>query len=78
MHQATTNCGGAFGCRETKNRDILLLPRSHRTTQSRAQREVDDVVDIMRKNVGKVLERGERIEDIEDKSGEPGRESAVV
>lgn len=31
VHQATTNCGGAFGCRETKNRDILLLPRSHRT-----------------------------------------------
>eukprot|EP00051_Salpingoeca_urceolata_P021224 m.329865 g.329865 ORF g.329865 m.329865 type:complete len:154 (+) comp19758_c0_seq8:119-580(+) len=34
----------------------------------RARQEVSDVVEIMRQNVSKVLERGDHLEDIEDKS----------
>ncbi len=33
------------------------------------QKEVDSVIDVMRDNVGKVLDRGNKIEDLEDKSG---------
>ena len=35
----------------------------------RLQNQVDDVVDVMKSNVGKVLERGEKLEDLQDKSG---------
>ena len=35
----------------------------------RIQSQVDDVVDIMKSNVNKVLERGDRLEDLQDKSG---------
>ena len=31
---------------------------------------MDEVVDIMQANVGKVLERGERLEDLQYKSGQ--------
>eukprot|EP00043_Microstomoeca_roanoka_P015993 m.161080 g.161080 ORF g.161080 m.161080 type:complete len:184 (+) comp16372_c0_seq2:447-998(+) len=34
----------------------------------RARREVDEAVDIMRQNIGKVLDRGGRLDDLEDKS----------
>ncbi|XP_033098974.1 vesicle-associated membrane protein 4-like [Anneissia japonica] len=34
----------------------------------RAQRGVDEVVDVMRDNVAKVLDRGEQLEDLQDKS----------
>ena len=34
-----------------------------------AQREVDSVVDIMRDNMGKVLDRSAKLDDLEDKSG---------
>ena len=33
------------------------------------QRQVDEVVEIMHDNIGKVLDRGERLEDLQEKSG---------
>lgn len=35
----------------------------------RVQNQVDEVVDMMQTNIGRVLERGERLEDLQDKSG---------
>ncbi|XP_012943839.1 vesicle-associated membrane protein 4 [Aplysia californica] len=35
---------------------------------SQLQNQVDDVVDIMKSNVNKVIERGDRLEDLQDKS----------
>ncbi|XP_041368700.1 vesicle-associated membrane protein 4-like [Gigantopelta aegis] len=35
---------------------------------AKLQNQVDDVVDVMKSNVGKVLERGEKLEDLQDKS----------
>jgi hypothetical protein len=35
----------------------------------RLQGQVDEVIDVMKDNVGKVLERGDRLEDLQDKSG---------
>lgn len=32
------------------------------------QREVDDVADLMRHNIGMVIERGDRLDDIEERS----------
>jgi len=34
------------------------------------QNEVDEVIDIMQNNIGRVMERGERLEDLHNKSGE--------
>jgi len=36
----------------------------------RLQNQVDEVVDVMQNNIGRVMERGERLEDLRDKSGE--------
>ena len=36
----------------------------------RLQNQVDEVVDVMQNNIGRVMERGERLEDLQDKSGE--------
>jgi len=38
--------------------------------ECRVQNEVDEVVDIMQNNIGRVMDRGERLEDLHDKSGE--------
>lgn len=35
----------------------------------RLQNQVDEVVDVMQNNIGRVMERGERMEDLRDKSG---------
>lgn len=35
---------------------------------SRLRGQVDDVVDVMKSNVSKVVERGDRLEDLQDKS----------
>lgn len=35
---------------------------------SNLQNQVDDVVDIMKSNVSRVIERGDRLEDLQDKS----------
>jgi len=36
---------------------------------NRLQNQVDEVVDIMQTNIGKVMDRGEKLEDLQDKSG---------
>ena len=33
------------------------------------QGQVSDVMDVMRDNIGKVLQRGEKLDDLEEKSG---------
>ncbi|EGD80461.1 hypothetical protein PTSG_11105 [Salpingoeca rosetta] len=44
-------------------------PAGHDDTALRtAQREVDEAVDVMKQNIGKVLERGGKLDDLEDKS----------
>ena len=35
----------------------------------RVQNQVDEVVDIMKDNVEKVLDRGEKLDDLQEKSG---------
>ena len=35
----------------------------------RLQGQVHEVVDVMRDNIGKVMDRGDRLEDLQDKSG---------
>lgn len=44
------------------------LPPPHRLP--RVQSQVDEVIDVMQENISKVIERGERLEDLQDKSGE--------
>ncbi|KAJ3599915.1 hypothetical protein NHX12_033869 [Muraenolepis orangiensis] len=39
------------------------------------QSQVDEVIDVMQENISKVIERGERLEDLQDKSGDPGGEA---
>ncbi|KAG9350942.1 hypothetical protein JZ751_024831 [Albula glossodonta] len=34
------------------------------------QTQVDEVIDVMQENISKVIERGERLDDLQDKSGE--------
>ncbi|KAG7260459.1 hypothetical protein CRUP_008810 [Coryphaenoides rupestris] len=34
----------------------------------RVQSQVDEVIDVMQENISKVIERGERLEDLQDKS----------
>lgn len=36
----------------------------------RVQSQVDEVIDVMQENISKVIDRGERLEDLQDKSGE--------
>lgn len=35
----------------------------------RVQSQVDEVIDVMQENISKVIERGERLDDLQDKSG---------
>ncbi|MEQ2257870.1 hypothetical protein XENORESO_012294 [Xenotaenia resolanae] len=35
------------------------------------QSQVDEVIDVMQENISKVIERGERLDDLQDKSGPP-------
>ena len=35
----------------------------------RIEREIDDVVDIMKDNIDKTMQRGDRLDDLQDKSG---------
>ncbi|PWA20779.1 hypothetical protein CCH79_00007384, partial [Gambusia affinis] len=37
------------------------------------QSQVDEVIDVMQENISKVIERGERLDDLQDKSGESQR-----
>ena len=36
---------------------------------TRVQGQVDEVIDVMQDNIGKVMDRGQRLEDLQDKSG---------
>ncbi len=36
----------------------------------RVQDQVSGVIDVMKTNIGKVMQRGEKLEDLEEKSGE--------
>lgn len=40
------------------------------TCVPRVQSQVDEVIDVMQENISKVIERGERLDDLQDKSGE--------
>lgn len=40
------------------------------TCVRRVQSQVDEVIDVMQENISKVIERGERLDDLQDKSGE--------
>ena len=53
-----------FCCAPSYN---ILNFNSHAHCRLRGQ--VDDVVDVMKSNVSKVIERGDRLEDLQDKSG---------
>lgn len=44
-----------------------LVPKKDNKV-ARLQGQVDEVIDVMKDNVGKVLERGDRLEDLQDKS----------
>lgn len=51
------------------------------TCVPRVQSQVDEVIDVMQENISKVIERGERLDDLQDKSGEwpqPGTARDVV
>lgn len=43
------------------------------TSIVRVQSQVDEVIDVMQENISKVIERGERLDDLQDKSGESHR-----
>lgn len=48
-------------CLSFKNKVLCVL---------RVQSQVDEVIDVMQENISKVIERGERLDDLQDKSGE--------
>ncbi|KAK6308929.1 hypothetical protein J4Q44_G00203920 [Coregonus suidteri] len=37
-------------------------------SRTRVQSQVDEVIDVMQENISKVIDRGERLEDLQDKS----------
>lgn len=43
---------------------------SHPSVVLSVQSQVDEVIDVMQENISKVIERGERLDDLQDKSGE--------
>ncbi len=47
---------------------VANLPDQQRSF-SRLQKQVDEVVDVMQDNIGKVMDRGDKLEDLHDKSG---------
>lgn len=47
----------------------VLVPHAF-TCILRVQSQVDEVIDVMQENISKVIERGERLDDLQDKSGE--------
>lgn len=46
----------------------LMLSSLSRWT-FRVQSQVDEVIDVMQENISKVIERGERLDELQDKSG---------
>nr|CAB3267591.1 vesicle-associated membrane protein 4-like [Phallusia mammillata] len=47
---------------------FLKGPSSANDKVKRVQSQVNEVVDVMQTNIGKVMDRGERLEDLQDKS----------
>ncbi len=47
-----------------------MILRLTPTCVLRVQSQVDEVIDVMQENISKVIERGERLDDLQDKSGE--------
>ncbi|XP_002132118.2 vesicle-associated membrane protein 4-like [Ciona intestinalis] len=47
---------------------FLKGPSSASDKVKRVQSQVNEVVDVMQTNIGKVLERGDKLEDLQDKS----------
>ncbi len=43
----------------------------------RMDSEINDVVDIMRNNIDKTMQRGERLDDLQDKSGETKKNNTL-
>lgn len=52
-----------------KNLPIHNLSLIFMTCVFRVQSQVDEVIDVMQENISKVIERGERLDDLQDKSG---------
>lgn len=44
---------------------------------SSVQSQVDEVIDVMQENISKVIERGERLDELQDKSGKMDVESSL-
>ncbi|KNC87136.1 hypothetical protein SARC_00759 [Sphaeroforma arctica JP610] len=57
-----------FGDAEDSDDDPLLDTDRSMSGMNRVQRGVDSVVDVMKDNIGKVLDRGDRLEQIEERS----------
>ncbi|KAK7817897.1 hypothetical protein U0070_005540 [Myodes glareolus] len=47
--------------------DFFLKNKSH-LFQTSVQNQVDEVIDVMQENITKVIERGERLDELQDKS----------
>lgn len=72
------NLLGEYHDEEDEDGDFFIknspVPDKNRDRQNvdpkvqRIQGQVDEVIDIMHDNIGKVLNRGERLEDLQDKS----------
>lgn len=41
------------------------------------QSQVDEVIDVMQENISKVIERGERLDELQDKSGKMDVDSTL-
>lgn len=52
-----------------------MILRLTPTCVLRVQSQVDEVIDVMQENISKVIERGERLDDLQDKSGESHSDS---
>jgi len=57
--------GLALQCSWWRSLLLLMLP----LLCSSVQNQVDEVIDVMQENITKVIERGERLDDLQDKSG---------
>ncbi|XP_034387450.1 vesicle-associated membrane protein 4 isoform X1 [Cyclopterus lumpus] len=51
-------------CEDPRGPDLDLRMNNFKQVQS----QVDEVIDVMQENISKVIERGERLDDLQDKS----------
>lgn len=52
-----------------KHQIVPLMLSSVSRWPFRVQSQVDEVIDVMQENISKVIERGERLDELQDKSG---------